>query len=379
MAGNNKQGDDDFDANFDFADMPQPGDAPPAPSTQMGGSDDFGGDDFGGDDFGGDQGSDLPAPGQTDWDDVGAVEEPPRRAVAARPEPDDDFAGFGSDEGRDVDFQVDETDIGGGDDFAIGDDDRPADTDDNEETDEPAGSGGSLVGRLALPAIIGGVLLVAGGFGYSVVLPILGINLFPGQEAPAFVSAPIDQPISPVSPGVTDLPLAQPISPTPALPSVGSTELPGPTPVLPGPATALPGPSIGNTPTLPSMATPSLPMATSTPVVETASTGEIDGLRETVTELREMIEAQDRRIAELEKRPEAPVVPQPVVMPPEKPEVVEDWVLKGVTNGVGWVEGPEGFLEVREGTVIPNVGKVTAVTRYESKWFVVTDTGLIGE
>ena len=84
----------------------------------------------------------------------------------------------------------------------------------------------------------------------------------------------------------------------------------------------------------------------------------------------------ERRLAALESRPVAET-PRPVVEPPSKPQVIEDWALKGVQGGVAWIEGPTGFLEVRVGSDVPGVGKVTEVTTYENDWLVVTTAGVI--
>jgi hypothetical protein len=56
---------------------------------------------------------------------------------------------------------------------------------------------------------------------------------------------------------------------------------------------------------------------------------------------------------------------------------VEGWVLRGVANGVAFIEGRRGFYEVYAGDPVPGAGRVDAIRRQDGRWVVVTSKGLI--
>jgi hypothetical protein len=56
---------------------------------------------------------------------------------------------------------------------------------------------------------------------------------------------------------------------------------------------------------------------------------------------------------------------------------MEDWVLRGVLNGVALIEGRRGIFEVYAGDSVPGAGRVDAIRRQEGRWVVVTSKGLI--
>lgn len=59
------------------------------------------------------------------------------------------------------------------------------------------------------------------------------------------------------------------------------------------------------------------------------------------------------------------------------PRVVENWVVRGVFDGVAILQGPRGTVEVSRGDMVPGVGRVEAIQRRGSNWVVVTNRGLI--
>jgi hypothetical protein len=56
---------------------------------------------------------------------------------------------------------------------------------------------------------------------------------------------------------------------------------------------------------------------------------------------------------------------------------VEGWVLRGVANGVAFIEGRRGIYEVYAGDPVPGAGRVDAIRRQDGRWVVVTSKGLI--
>ncbi|HYF56736.1 MAG TPA: hypothetical protein VEA41_20960 [Salinarimonas sp.] len=61
----------------------------------------------------------------------------------------------------------------------------------------------------------------------------------------------------------------------------------------------------------------------------------------------------------------------------ERTEIVPGWYLRGVHRGVALVEGRRGLVEVRQGEVIPGVGRVEAIERRGREWVVLTARGVI--
>ncbi len=85
----------------------------------------------------------------------------------------------------------------------------------------------------------------------------------------------------------------------------------------------------------------------------------------------------EQRIQGVEARAVAPTTPRPAIMPPTKPPVIQGWSLKGVQNGVAWLNGPKGFVEAKVGTDLGDAGHVKSVARYDQDWVVMTDSGVI--
>jgi hypothetical protein len=61
----------------------------------------------------------------------------------------------------------------------------------------------------------------------------------------------------------------------------------------------------------------------------------------------------------------------------EKPQLIANWVVRDVYDGIALVEGPHGSVEVIEGENIPGVGTVKSIERRGSGWIVVTSRGLV--
>jgi hypothetical protein len=62
---------------------------------------------------------------------------------------------------------------------------------------------------------------------------------------------------------------------------------------------------------------------------------------------------------------------------PEKSQLIANWVVRDVYDGIALVEGPHGSVEVIEGETIPGVGTVKSIEKRGSGWIVVTSRGLV--
>jgi hypothetical protein len=76
-------------------------------------------------------------------------------------------------------------------------------------------------------------------------------------------------------------------------------------------------------------------------------------------------------------KPSAPITVGSDLVPPLKPAVFEDVILKGVAGDVAWVSTKSGVVEVKVGDEVPGVGKVVSFRNYRGDWIVVTTDGLI--
>lgn len=252
-----------------------------------------------------------------------------------------------------------------------------------ELTDEAdvAGAGGqSFVRKYAFHGIAAVFLLGAAWWGYtSVLAPMLG----PGdtftpptmvEEQPDFVASKDDapRPSLPNSPGTVALPLDE----EPATVSNVDGAQSDPEPTLPGLSLDVPETGTKEETQLPVVDTPT--PAQADPQVEQRLASLEDQLSAlSKEELVARLANIEGRLNELESQPQLAGTPRPLVEPPAKPAVLGDWELKGVQGDVAWVDGPGGFLEVKVGDGIPNVGTVDQVTRYEGDWVVVTSAGVI--
>jgi hypothetical protein len=102
--------------------------------------------------------------------------------------------------------------------------------------------------------------------------------------------------------------------------------------------------------------------------------------------IAEAIEKIERHLPERH----AAAAPQPVPSPestgsiapaagvkPEKPGVVDGWVLRKAYRGAALVEGRYGIIEIEPGDHLPGVGRVEEIKRQDGRWVVVTAKGLI--
>jgi uncharacterized protein YidB (DUF937 family) len=80
------------------------------------------------------------------------------------------------------------------------------------------------------------------------------------------------------------------------------------------------------------------------------------------------------------QNPTAPGVPRPLgslAPAASTPQLITNWVVRDVNNGIALVESPRGSIEVAPGEIIPGAGTVKSIERRGRGWIVVTSRGLI--
>lgn len=58
-------------------------------------------------------------------------------------------------------------------------------------------------------------------------------------------------------------------------------------------------------------------------------------------------------------------------------QVVRNWVVRDVYDGVALIEGRNGLVEVMRGAKVPALGRIQKIERRDRQWVVITDRGLI--
>ena len=61
----------------------------------------------------------------------------------------------------------------------------------------------------------------------------------------------------------------------------------------------------------------------------------------------------------------------------ENPGGMERWVVRDVRRGAALIKGRMGLIEVARGDVVPGLGRVAAIGKYDGRWIVITTKGLI--
>ena len=59
------------------------------------------------------------------------------------------------------------------------------------------------------------------------------------------------------------------------------------------------------------------------------------------------------------------------------PQLITNWVVRDVYDGIALVESPRGSIEVTPGATIPGPGTVISIERRGAGWIVVTSRGLV--
>jgi hypothetical protein len=59
------------------------------------------------------------------------------------------------------------------------------------------------------------------------------------------------------------------------------------------------------------------------------------------------------------------------------PQLITNWVVRDVYDGIALVESPRGTIEVGPGEIIPGAGTVKSIERRGAGWIVITSRGLV--
>jgi hypothetical protein len=59
------------------------------------------------------------------------------------------------------------------------------------------------------------------------------------------------------------------------------------------------------------------------------------------------------------------------------PQLITNWVVRDVYDGIALVESPRGSIEVAPGEIIPGAGIVKSIERRGGGWIVITSRGLV--
>ena len=60
-----------------------------------------------------------------------------------------------------------------------------------------------------------------------------------------------------------------------------------------------------------------------------------------------------------------------------KSTTIAGWTVREVYSGTATLEGPDGIRRAARGDTVPRLGKVKAILRWDSRWIVVTSSGVI--
>lgn len=77
-----------------------------------------------------------------------------------------------------------------------------------------------------------------------------------------------------------------------------------------------------------------------------------------------------------------PAAPDPettgsIAAPDAGGQVVRNWTVREVYDGVALLDGRNGLIEVMRGAIVPGLGRIKAIERRDRQWVVLTDRGVI--
>ncbi|MDQ6701801.1 MAG: hypothetical protein M3Z96_01185 [Pseudomonadota bacterium] len=81
----------------------------------------------------------------------------------------------------------------------------------------------------------------------------------------------------------------------------------------------------------------------------------------------------DRKKAQITVAPAKP----PLENANGHPQLITNWVVRDVYDGIALVESPRGSIEVMPGEIIPGAGTVKSIERRGAGWIVITSRGLV--
>jgi hypothetical protein len=69
--------------------------------------------------------------------------------------------------------------------------------------------------------------------------------------------------------------------------------------------------------------------------------------------------------------------PRLTPVPETRPTTIDGWTVRDVYGGVAVLVGTDRVWTVRPGDYVPRLGRIDSITRWGSRWIVVTTGGLI--
>ena len=69
--------------------------------------------------------------------------------------------------------------------------------------------------------------------------------------------------------------------------------------------------------------------------------------------------------------------PRLMPFPETRPATIDGWSVRDVYGATAVLVGTDGVWTVKPGDYVPGVGRIVSITRWGSRWIVVTTTGLI--
>ena len=124
------------------------------------------------------------------------------------------------------------------------------------------------------------------------------------------------------------------------------------------------------------------------PVSRSLSTSPANSRRTSLAPSQTIAPAQSTALAEQHAMTsQAPSAPQWDVksgarlttVPETRPATMDGWTVRDVYGGAAELVGPDRVWTVRPGDYVPGVGRINSITRWGTRWIVVTSGGLISK
>jgi hypothetical protein len=96
-----------------------------------------------------------------------------------------------------------------------------------------------------------------------------------------------------------------------------------------------------------------------------------------ITKAVESLERLEKRAEATPAKDVTGSVPTSATSASASQPVVGGWVVRNVYQGVAFIQGRIGLMEVEAGDVVPGVGRVESIRKQDGRWVVVTSKGII--